>query len=52
MSSKDAVTRRAAPRSAPLLNRTPAGRRSFVLRMVRDRVARTARDTASSPKAS
>jgi hypothetical protein len=44
MSSKDAAARREAPRSAHTLSRTPAGRRSFVLRLVRDRVARAARE--------
>jgi|GEM_PF-2419141 len=48
MTSKDAATRRAAPRVAPTLSRTPAGRRSFVLRMVRDRAARAPRDSAST----
>ena len=52
MNAKDAATRRAAPRVAPTLSRTPAGRRMFVLRLVRDRAARAARETASAPKAS
>ncbi|MEP7244724.1 MAG: hypothetical protein ABI885_13735 [Gammaproteobacteria bacterium] len=45
MNPKDAAARRAAPqRTAPTLNRTPAGRRSFVLRLVRDRAAREAHE--------
>jgi hypothetical protein len=52
MKAKDAATRRAAPRVAPTLSRTPAGRRMFVLRLVRDRAARAARETSSSTKAS
>ena len=48
MNAKDAATLRAAPRVAPTLSRTPAGRRMFVLRLVRDRAARAAA-TVSSP---
>ncbi len=45
MSTKDATARRAAPqRTAPTLNPTPGGRRSFVLRLVRDRAVRAARE--------
>jgi hypothetical protein len=42
MNAKDAANLRAAPRVAPTLSRTPAGRRQFVLRLVRDRAARAA----------
>jgi len=53
MNAKDAATRRAAPqRVTPTLSRTPAGRRMFVLRLVRDRAARAARDAAATTKAS
>ena len=54
MNAKDAATLRAAPRVAPTLSRTPAGRRMFVLRLVRDRAARAAAATAepASKKAS
>ena len=48
MNAKDAATLRAAPRVAPTLSRTPAGRRMFVLRLVRDRAARAAAATPSS----
>jgi hypothetical protein len=41
--SKEAATRRVTPRrTAPVLSRTPAGRRSFVLRLVHDRTVRAA----------
>ena len=43
MSSKDASARRASPRLAPTLTKTPVGRRSFVLRLVHDRAIRAAR---------
>ena len=52
MNTKDAATRRTAPRVTPTLSRTPAGRRMFVLRLVRDRAARAARETGSTTKAS
>jgi hypothetical protein len=52
MKAKDAAALRAAPRVAPTLSRTPAGRRQFVLRLVRDRAARAAAESASSQKAS
>jgi len=54
MNTKDAATLRAAPRVAPTLSRTPAGRRMFVLRLVRDRAARAAAATteAASKQAS
>jgi hypothetical protein len=45
-----APARRAAPRSVPVLSRTPAGRRSFVLRLVRDRAVREAQASANSTK--
>jgi len=47
--SKEAVaTRRAAPRTVPVLSRTPVGRRSFVLRLVHDRAIRAAVRNAPS----
>ena len=53
MNAKDAATRRAAPqRVTPTLSRTPAGRRMFVLRLVRDRMARAGRDATATTKAS
>jgi hypothetical protein len=52
MNPKDAATRRAAPRVAPTLSQTPAGRRTFVLRLVRDRAVRAAREAAPTTKAS
>jgi hypothetical protein len=53
MNAKDAATRRAAPnRVTPVLSRTSAGRRSFVLRLVRDRAARAAAAAATTTKAS
>ena len=52
MKAKDAAALRAAPRVAPTLSHTPAGRRQFVLRLVRDRAARAAAENASSHKAS
>jgi hypothetical protein len=52
MNAKDAATLRAAPRVAPTLSRTPAGRRLFVLRLVRDRAARAATAEPAAKKAS
>ena len=52
MNAKDAATLRAAPRVAPTLSRTPAGRRMFVLRLVRDRAVRAAAAEAAAKKAS
>ena len=53
MNAKDAANLRAAPkRVTPTLSRTPAGRRSFVLRLVRDRAARAAATATSTTKAS
>lgn len=51
MSGKDALARRAAGGSHPTFAKSPAGRRMFVLRMLRDRAARAPRDPAP-PKAS
>ena len=49
MNPKDAAARRAAPqRTTPTLSRTPAGRRLFVLRLVRDRAAREAHEQAQA----
>ena len=52
MNAKDAATHRAAPRVAPTLSRTPAGRRMFVLRLVRDRAARAAATDSAAKKVS
>ena len=52
MNAKDAANLRAAPRVAPTLSRTPAGRRMFVLRLVRDRAARAAAAETASKKVS
>ena len=46
MSGKDALARREAGKSYPSFAKSPAGRREFVLRMLRDRAARTPRDSA------
>jgi hypothetical protein len=52
MTSKQAATtRRAAPRTVPVLSRTPVGRRTFVLRLVHDRAIRAARQAAPANKA-
>jgi hypothetical protein len=47
MSGKDALARRETTgRSHPGFEKSPAGRRMFVLRMLRDRAARAPRDPA------
>jgi hypothetical protein len=52
MKAKDAANLRAAPRVAPTLNRTPVGRRLFVLRLVHDRAVRAVAAEASAKKVS
>jgi hypothetical protein len=51
MTAKAASPRRSAPRTVPVLTRTPVGRRSFVLRLVHDRAVRAARPAATATKA-
>ena len=48
MTAKAVTTRRPTSRVTPVLTRTPAGRRSFVLRLVHDRAVRAARPAATS----
>jgi hypothetical protein len=50
MNAKDAANLRAAPRVTPTLNRTPVGRRLFVLRLVHDRAARAAAAAETATK--
>ena len=52
MNAKDAATLRATPRVTPTLSPTPAGRRMFVLRLVRDRAVRAAAAETAEKKAS
>jgi hypothetical protein len=51
MSGKDALARREAGRSSPSFAKSPAERRMFVLRMLRDRAARAPREPVQ-PKSS
>jgi hypothetical protein len=48
MTSKVAAKPRAAPRAVPVLSKTPVGRRTFVLRLVRDRAVRAAHPATPS----
>ena len=51
MSGKDALARRETGQPRPSFAKSPASRRMFVLRMLRDRAARAPREPAP-PKAS
>jgi hypothetical protein len=42
MRKQEATVARRVPRAVPVLNKTPVGRRAFVLRLVHDRAVRAA----------